>query len=276
MKANVKENTIFYSENIALPVISTTDIAIFKAPYVHFRRRYHEYIMYYILEGELFLTEGDINYHLKENDFIILEPTKEHSGWKSSVCSFCYVHFSWEQLYMWAGDEERTENNEGIRNVLRCREIIEKIVKCFHSREVFADLRTANLFYELLLVAGTDYAQSIYKEKAPFQGKARLIIPELMEYMNQSYSEDITGDFIEEKFHYNFDYLNRQFKKWTGETIFAYLNRVRMERARQLLQTGFYKVEEVALQTGFQNVYYFERVFKKFYGVTPGKVRQVV
>ena len=221
---------------------------------------------------------------------------------------------------MWAGDEERTENNEanendetnenydnnvikkekviekknitekkneiltlpkyyhveGIRNVLRCREIIEKIVKCFHSREVFADLRTANLFYELLLVAGTDYAQSIYKEKAPFQGKARLIIPELMEYMNQSYSENITGDFIEEKFHYNFDYLNRQFKKWTGETIFAYLNRVRMERARQLLQTGFYKVEEVALQTGFQNVYYFERVFKKFYGVTPGKVRQVV
>ncbi len=293
----MSENRVFNSWNIALPVISTTDIAVFRTPYVHFRRRYHEYIFYYILEGELFLREGEVNYHLKENDFIILEPSLEHSGWKASECSFCYVHFVWEQLDTeWQPLSEngtldnvesetgdRTKGSllipkyyhvEGIRNVLRCREIIEKLVRCHHSREVFSDLRTANLFYELLLVGGTDYAQRLYKEQAPFKGKAKEIIPEIMEYLNQSYSSEISGDIIEERFHYNFDYLNRQFKKWTGEPIFAYLNRVRMERAKQLLQTGFYTVEEIAMQTGFQNVYYFERVFKKFYGITPGKMKR--
>ena len=285
-------NRVFYSEKIALPEISTTDIAVFKSPYIHFKRRYHEYIFYYILEGELFLAEGEVRYHLKENDFIILEPSMEHAGFRASTCSFCYVHFSWEQLETaWHLLSARVELEpgknargtwllpkhdrvEGIRNVLRCREIIEKLTKCYQSREIFSDLRTANLFYELLIVAGTDFAQRLYKEQVPFRGKAKEIIPELVEYLNQSYSENVSGDFIEERFHYNFDYLNRQFKKWTGETIFAYLNRVRMERAKQLLQTGFYTVEEIALQTGFQNIYYFERVFKKFYGITPGKMKR--
>lgn len=277
---------VFHSGNIALPVISTTDIAVFKTPYVHFKRRYHEYIFYYILEGELYLREGTVDYHLQENDFIILEPSMEHSGFKASTCSFCYVHFSWEQLLLKAEAAEPGQSVgkellfpkyyhiDRIKNVLRCREIAERIVKCFQSREVYAQLRTANLFYELLLVAGADYAQSLYKEQAPFKGKAKEIIPELVDFLNQSYAEDISGDFIETKFHYNFDYLNRQFKKWTGETIFAYLNRIRLERAGQLLHTGFYTVEEVSLQTGFQNVYYFERVFKKFSGITPGKLRR--
>ena len=133
----------------------------------------------------------------------------------------------------------------------------------------------ANLFYELLLTQALDYEQKLHKEEVPFQGKAKQIIPELAEYLEQSYASDISGDMIQEKFHYHFDYLNRQFKKWTGETIFVYLNKIWMERAKQMLQTGFYTVEEVALQTGFQNVYYFERVFKKYYGKTPGKMKKI-
>ena len=195
-----------------------TDIAVIKPPYVHFRRQHFEYILYYILSGEMFLTEGEVKYHLKENDFLLLEPTREHVGRKSSKCRFCYVHFSWGELTIDKKDSQ--------------------------------DIQT-------------------------FQGKAKQIIPELAEYLEQSYASDISGDMIQEKFHYHFDYLNRQFKKWTGETIFVYLNKIRMERAKQMLQTGFYTVEEVALQTGFQNVYYFERVFKKYYGKTPGKMKKI-
>lgn len=279
----MQSDIIFQVENASLPIISMTDIAVIKPPYVHFRRQHFEYILYYILSGEMFMTEGEVKYHLKENDFLLLEPTMEHVGRKSSECRFCYVHFSWGELTIDKKDSQDIQtfslpkhyHIEDIRNAMQCHELAERLVKCFHSKERCAELMAANLFYELLLTQALDYEQKLHKEEVPFQGKAKQIIPELAEYLEQSYASDISGDMIQEKFHYHFDYLNRQFKKWTGETIFVYLNKIRMERAKQMLQTGFYTVEEVALQTGFQNVYYFERVFKKYYGKTPGKMKKI-
>ncbi len=57
----------------------------------------------------------------------------------------------------------------------------------------------------------------------------------------------------------------------TGQTIFVYLNNLRIEKAKQLLSTGFYTTNDIATRTGFHDVYYFSKVFKKFTGTTPGK-----
>lgn len=66
-------------------------------------------------------------------------------------------------------------------------------------------------------------------------------------------------------------HLRKLFKASYGESPNKYLNRVRIDRAKEMLSTGMFSLEEAALASGFRNVYYFSRVFKEFTGISPGK-----
>ena len=58
------------------------------------------------------------------------------------------------------------------------------------------------------------------------------------------------------------------------QTIFAYLNSIRLEQAKQLLLTTHLSLSEIAVRTGFSDVYYFSRVFKKALNVSPACFRK--
>lgn len=282
-------NTGFYIKNSNMPQISAADYASVKPPYLHFRRQHHEYILYYILSGEMFLAEDEKEYHLKENDLLLLEPSKEHRGLKPSVCRFFYIHFSWENLkpkpqesgetaeLPEAGQEipfPKYHTMETKQGILQAREIMERITAAFRAPDIYNRRLAVCGLQELAVTVSADYAKGLLSREIPVSGRARQVIPELITYLNQNYAEPVSGELLQERFHYHFDYLNRQFRKWTGQTIFAYLNTIRITRAKQLLETNFYTIAEVARQTGFHDIYYFSKVFKKQTGMTPGQVRK--
>ncbi len=274
-------HTRIFMDYPQIPLISAADFASVKPPYVHFKRRYHEYIFYYILSGEMFLTEGWKEYHLKKNDTLLLEPSMEHHGNRPSVCRFFYVHFSWENVRMQDGQNResgiclpKSHTMDTAQGILQAREGTERIAAAFHGMEPHDRQRAACRLLELFFTVSEDYAQGLSHRDIPVSGRAKQVIPELLTYLNRHYADPLSGDLLAQQFHYHFDYLNRQFRKWTGKTIFAYLNGIRTERARQLLETNFYTVEEVARQTGFHDIYYFSKVFKKQTGMTPGQVRR--
>lgn len=72
--------------------------------------------------------------------------------------------------------------------------------------------------------------------------------------------------------HFTKSYFCYRFKQLTGMSYIQYVNQLRMEKARLLLQQGL-SVEQTARQSGFDCVPYFVQVFKRHYGVTPGKYR---
>src|SRR5688572_8226364 len=63
--------------------------------------------------------------------------------------------------------------------------------------------------------------------------------------------------------------LCRVFRSETGMSPIQYLRSVRMERARELLQTSFLSVREIARQAGLGDHSHFSRDFKRTYGSTP-------
>ena len=79
---------------------------------------------------------------------------------------------------------------------------------------------------------------------------------------------DGVGD-LAERLHVSQEYLTRIFRKHVGTTPGKYLNQVRVEHAKLLLQQGDHNVAFVADACGFANGNYFARVFRSMVGVSP-------
>jgi two-component system, response regulator YesN len=96
------------------------------------------------------------------------------------------------------------------------------------------------------------------------------------EYLRKNYQEDINLQEIAERFFLNRDYISRKFKQEYNETLTDYLTKIRIEKAKALLENPSFKIYEVAYKTGYQNEKYFSKVFKKVIGQTPNEYRSSI
>ena len=97
---------------------------------------------------------------------------------------------------------------------------------------------------------------------------------EMILYIQQSFAGEISLKEFGEQFHLSEKYVSRYFKEHFHITLSKYVTYLRLEHAKQLLQNTDIPVTEVAMQSGYQNVSYFIRSFKKTYGVAPLKYRK--
>ncbi len=66
-------------------------------------------------------------------------------------------------------------------------------------------------------------------------------------------------------------YFRRLFCEYTGTSPVAFRNDIRLARAKSMLASGEYNVSEAAYESGFSNLSFFTRLYKKKYGITPKK-----
>ena len=97
---------------------------------------------------------------------------------------------------------------------------------------------------------------------------------EMVSYIQQNYTGKILLREFGEQFHLSEKYISRYFKDHFHITLSQYVTYLRLEHAKQMLQETDISVTEVAMQSGYQNISYFIRSFKKMYGVSPLKYRK--
>jgi AraC-like DNA-binding protein len=85
------------------------------------------------------------------------------------------------------------------------------------------------------------------------------------------YADKITVKGLADDVHLDEAYLGHLFKKETGMTVHQHLKQVRVQNAEALLQSGNYKVQEVAELCGFSDVFYFYKSFRELRGFPPSK-----
>lgn len=98
---------------------------------------------------------------------------------------------------------------------------------------------------------------------------SRHFVDESIKYMKTHYAEEISLEAIASKFFLNQAYFSRLFKQYTGNTFTDYLIELRMEKAKELLSQGKYKVYEVSQLVGYRSEKYFFRIFKQYTGCSP-------
>ena len=90
------------------------------------------------------------------------------------------------------------------------------------------------------------------------------------EYMD----ETLTLQSVSDRLHVSASYLGPNIKKNAGDTFINLLIRKRMAVALNLLQSSDSRIAEIARRCGYSDQSYFGYCFKKFYGVSPARMRQ--
>lgn len=139
-------------------------------------------------------------------------------------------------------------------------ENIGKILKNFPNCQIFFDVLEKSIAGQLL---GNE-------KKAVPEGSEHF--RKLLQYVDEHYNEQLQLRNLAEMFFLNMSYCSELFKKVTGKNFSEYLTIIRMEAAMEMLQIGNETVSQVAEKTGFSDSYYFGKVFKKYFGISPNAV----
>lgn len=279
-----------------LPKVRMLGHIRYREPWIHFARSINEFILYAVRDGNLYLREDGIQFHLKAGDFFLLEPGLPHEGYQKAACDYYYVHFTHEDMFR-VQDDGRAMLSlaEKRRKSLLSYNLDEAdptdpityLPKQFHmsggdfkvslhaaaeiynGREEHYKRRTSALIHSFLLQIAHEHLLASEAASGRPVRKSEVVAEQLLTYLNQHYAEPLTSPEIEERFEMNFDYINRVFSRMTGTPIFSYLNMLRINHAKQLIATTDLKFSDIAYLVGIENRYYFSVLFRKLTGSSP-------
>ena len=97
----------------------------------------------------------------------------------------------------------------------------------------------------------------------------------LKDYIDSNYSYNISPKSLAESFFVNASYASRCFSQKYGLTITEYIYKVRIGRAKALLQSTNAPINNIALNVGYIDANYFSRIFKKQVGLRPQEYRKL-
>jgi two-component system response regulator YesN len=98
----------------------------------------------------------------------------------------------------------------------------------------------------------------------------------ILDKIHSEYGTQLRLESIAESLHLTVPYISNVFSEETGETFSDCLKRIRMEKAKELLNRGELKIYEVSCAVGFSDQKYFSKVFHEYTGVSPKKYAQSI
>lgn len=150
----------------------------------------------------------------------------------------------------------------------QCIDYVEAIMRLHSSPDEMAAFDGHVFFQELL--------RFLFQQNRPAGEGAstRKAVEQSIKQLRDRYREVWTVDELAAMANITRGHYTRMFKDITGLIPLDYLNGVRMDRAKQLLEKTDDRLFEIAQHVGFSNEYYFSRRFKQTVGISPGQYRR--
>jgi len=101
------------------------------------------------------------------------------------------------------------------------------------------------------------------------------IVAKAKRYIQQHYTEDVDRNEVANSVFLTPNYLSKLFNQETGLTIRDYINQLRIDEAKKMLNATNKAISTIAMDVGFENVSYFSTVFKKYCGCNPDSWRKI-
>jgi len=263
-----------------LNAIYITHIGYFPHAQYHYRERKlgcEDYILFYCLGGKGHFDTASGKYTLQANQFMMLPPNKFHryQADLEEPWTFYWVHFSGSKLSE-LEQQFHLSNFEKPTDIYYSEEILQIWKEMFVSLE--KGYTTENIsFANLSLYRFISYFIFPDRKKL-IQGEEEIAkaspLDKSIDFMKANIGGRYTVEDIAIQFHMSTSHYTALFKKKTGMAPMDYYIRMKIQYACQMLSQSNMKIKEVGEKIGYEDPYYFSRMFKKVTGKSPVKYKE--
>jgi AraC-like DNA-binding protein len=236
----------------------------------------------YILSGTVTYNINNSIYKLKKGDFLIFNPGVYHEEFLSPGEHVSELHMGFDNLNL-EGLPKNFLLRENASSVVHLKKYHKEFDGCIHQiiteqakNEPGFDIILKSLSMSLLvLLLRETYCEDEVQETGSLSFNSSdksSIVRTIISYMNEKYTEEISLDKMAKTTYLSPVYISKIFKEETGYSPINYLINIRLQKAKQLLETGSTSVKLAAESVGYNDAYYFSKLFKKYYGYPPSKI----
>ncbi len=157
---------------------------------------------------------------------------------------------------------------------LKIDTIFHNILKELEFRK--SDYKEVTELYFLEILFMLKRAGTINKDELFNYGTTDTIwtILDVVYYIDRNFDSSFTLNELAARCALNSSYFSRAFKIEVGVPLFEYINRLRIDKACQLLKSSSMSIIDIAFSVGYNNVSFFNRYFKKIINNSPGEYRR--
>ncbi len=243
--------------------------------------RHDGYEVYLFLSGNVLFYQNYNCYKLTPGDLLILPPTCMHRIISIDESVYERITLNIKHSVIDRLSTEHTNlfscfESEGTApihldqpQISKFMALADQLISSMNNNDYGCDvLANASLSQLLLLInkchlSGNEPKTSIMPE----------LVKNVMLYISDNLSGDLSLTKISEQFYHNGTYISRMFKKHTGLTLKEYIIDQRLDVARRVLKDGG-NVQEACYRSGFSDYSNFIRSYTAAFGISPGKYRQ--
>lgn len=264
-----------------------------------------------VTKGSFWLVCEEQRYHLFSNDCFIMAPNTLNTFYTESeeCCEFYYVHFEALEEFFRISDsvlelvlkdyqkciQPKRQENENFwcldspdtLSILlptkytlskRCDKVFSLFEDCItrrdHYNAVSVGLITSDIIKLLFLVSESylkELNQLYTTQEIPKKSKIFIAI---QNYIHDNYTKIDCIKEVAWQFNISHQYLIKLFKESLHQTPTAYLNQIRIAKAKDLMRNTTLSITEISYQIGMNNPYYFSRLFKQIEQESPREFRK--
>lgn len=218
-----------------------------------------------VFSGQLHSIEQKDDYIMEYENILFRPELLKSSGQDKCSDSFVQMLFSGKSNVSTVINHELDFHSE-------LQSLINAIDNLCSSRTYGYQLAVKGYLFRIIYVlisAGNTEKQSTGRKKSLEKIKT------ILTYISENYQNPISIEEISAHCYYSKSYFMRFFKENMGVGFIQYLNDYRLEIAAKLLHETDSNIIEIASAAGFENLSYFNRSFKKKYGISPGNYRRI-
>ena len=154
-------------------------------------------------------------------------------------------------------------------------DVIENIIYCYYEKDIAYELELKSLLFKFFSLLYKNNLIKKHQSKNNITFNTTNKIKLVLNYINDNYSEDISINTLAELCDYSEYHFMRFFKKHIGLTCIQYINNLRLEKSSILLTSTNNAIMDISLEVGFDNLSYFNKLFKRKYNLTPKEFRTI-